>query len=87
MERFMSTSVAIHARRFVFVGLGSLMDQMLISNARLLRLPTAFGIKKINRNMLALQQSIKSITDDEESAEFKQAKKYYALFNVSPQVC
>lgn len=85
VERSLLTSVSGPARRFIFVGLGSLIDQLLITNARLLRLPTAFGIKKINRTMLALQQCIRSITDDQECSEFRQAKEYYSLFFITPQ--
>lgn len=63
------------------------MERMLISNARHLRIVTAFGIKKIIRNMLALQQSIKTITTELQNAEFERAKRYYSLFFMSPQVC
>ena len=61
------------------------MEHVLISGARHLGVPTGFGIKKIMRNILALQQSVKAITDDENS-EFQRAKSYYSLFFVSPQV-
>lgn len=71
---------------FIFVGLGHLMEQILISNARHLRLPSSFGVKKIMRNVLALQQSLKMLTDDQENTEFERAKQYYSLFFISPQV-
>jgi exocyst complex component 4 len=63
------------------------MEQVLISNARHLLLPTSFGIKKITRNMLALQQSIKTLTNDQEDTNFERAKQYYSLFFIAPQVC
>jgi len=66
--------------------LSNLMEQLLISGARHLRLPTAFGIKKIMRNILALQQSVKNLTNDQQNTEFERAKRYYSLFNISPQV-
>lgn len=72
--------------RFVFAGLGHLMEYMLISNAHHLRLPNAFGIRKIIRNMLALQQSIKTLTNDQRHTEFERARQYYELFFLSPQV-
>lgn len=71
---------------YVFTGLGHLMESMLISNARLLRLPNDYGIKKMMRNMLALQQSIKTLTNDQQLTEFERAKQYYSLYNLSPQV-
>ncbi|SJL05584.1 uncharacterized protein ARMOST_08941 [Armillaria ostoyae] len=70
--------------RFIFVGLGYLMEHILIANARYLGVPTSFGIKKIIRNMLALQQSVKAITNDQNS-EFEKAKRYYTFFFISPQ--
>jgi len=63
------------------------MEQMLISNARLLRLPNDYGIKKMMRNMLALQQSIKTLTNDQQNTEFERAKQYYSLYYLMPQVC
>lgn len=62
------------------------MEHMLISNARYLRAPNEFGVKKIVRNMLALQQSIKALLNDEQYTEFDRAKQYYLLFFISPQV-
>ncbi|KAJ7107607.1 exocyst complex component sec8 [Mycena crocata] len=82
---FASTCLPKRERQFVFMGLSNLMEQLLISGARHLRLPTAFGIKKIMRNILALQQSIKTLTNDQQNTEFERAKRYYSLFNVSPQ--
>lgn len=62
------------------------MEHILISNARHLRLPNSFGIKKIMRNMLALRQSIKTLTNDHQNTEFERAKRYYAYFFMTPQV-
>lgn len=84
-DEFLSTSLPETARRFIFVGLGYLMEHILIASARYLGVPTSFGIKKIIRNMLALQQSVKAITNDQNS-EFEKAKRYYTLFFISPQV-
>ncbi|KAF8213248.1 exocyst complex component sec8 [Mycena galopus ATCC 62051] len=82
---FASTCLAKRERQFVFMGLSNLMEQLLISGARHLSLPTAFGIKKIMRNILALQQRIKTLTNDQQNTEFDKAKRYYSLFNISPQ--
>jgi exocyst complex component 4 len=59
---------------------------MLISNTRLLRLPNEYSIKKMMRIMLALQQSIKTLTNDEQNTEFERAKQYYSLYYLTPQV-
>ncbi|KAF7339621.1 Sec8 exocyst complex component specific domain-containing protein [Mycena sanguinolenta] len=82
---FASTCLPKQERQFVFMGLSNLMEQLLISGARHLRLPTAFGIKKIMRNILALQQRTKTLTNDQQNTEFDKAKRYYSLFNMSPQ--
>ncbi|KAJ7783589.1 exocyst complex component sec8 [Mycena maculata] len=82
---FASTCLPKRERQFVFMGLSNLMEELLISGARHLQLPTAFGIQKIMRNILALQQSIKALTNDQQNTEFERAKRYYSLFNVSPQ--
>lgn len=80
-----STSLPPKERHYVFTGLGHLMEQVLISNARLLRLPNDYGIKKMMRNMLALQQSIKTLTNDQQNTEFERAKQYYSLYYLTPQ--
>jgi hypothetical protein len=62
------------------------MEHLLISNARHLRQANVFGVKKIMRNILALQQSIKTITNEQKNTEFERAKRYYNLFFMSPLV-
>ena len=69
------------------MGLGHLMEHMVISNARYLCLPTAFSIHKILRNIAALQQTVKALTNDTQRTEFDRAKRYYSLFFELPQVC
>ncbi|KDR85374.1 hypothetical protein GALMADRAFT_234199 [Galerina marginata CBS 339.88] len=81
----MSTSLPEKERRYLFAGLGHLMEHILIISARHLRVPNAFGMKKIMRNILALQQSIKTLNDDPQDSEFERAKRYYSLFFISPQ--
>ena len=72
--------------RFAFEGIGHLMQHLLISNARFIQAANAFGIKKMLRNMLALQQNIKTIADDSISTQFDRAKRYYTLFLLTPPV-
>jgi exocyst complex component 4 len=71
-------------RQFIFTGIQQLMEQLLIQNAKQLRLVTRHGIKKIMRNMLALQQGVKVITQGRQNTQFERAKQYYALFHLSP---
>ncbi|KAH9486575.1 putative exocyst complex component sec8 [Psilocybe cubensis] len=81
----MITSLPEAQRRYVFAGLGQLMEHILIKGARQLRRPNAFGIKKMKRNILALQQSIKALTDDPEDARFEHVQQYFNLFFITPQ--
>ena len=72
--------------RFVFEGLGTLMEHLLISNSRHIRFVNAVGIQKIMRNMLAMQQNLKTITDASQDADFEKAKAYWNLFSLQPAV-
>ncbi|GAW04404.1 sec8 exocyst complex component specific domain-containing protein [Lentinula edodes] len=78
-----SPSVPLNARRFIFSGLGQLMEHTLINGARFLRRPNVYGIRKILRNILALQQSVKTITVNS-NENFDRAKRYFSLFFLSP---
>ncbi|KAJ3508842.1 hypothetical protein NLJ89_g5535 [Agrocybe chaxingu] len=84
-NEFLSTSLPERERQYIFSGLGHLMEHMLIKSARHLRRPNEFGIKKITRNILALQQGIKTLTQGQQDSEFERAKSYYSLFFISPQ--
>lgn len=70
---------------FVFEGLGQLMETLLITNARFIRAINSNGVKKMFRNILALQQNIKIISEGSQ-VEFDRAKRYYTLFSKSPTV-
>lgn len=72
--------------RFIFEGLGTLMEHILVSNARNIRFANKLGIQKIFRNILALQQNLKTLSDLPEDAEFMRARKYYELFLLTPEV-
>ncbi|KAH7930548.1 exocyst complex component sec8 [Leucogyrophana mollusca] len=84
-DSFASSTLQKEEQQFIFMGLEHLMEHLLISNARHIRLANAYGIKKIIRNILALQQSIKTIGDGQGHAQFERAKNYYSLFFLSPQ--
>ena len=72
---------------FVFQGVGFLIDDLLIHNARHIRLANSSGVKKISRNMLALQQCVKTIVHDARDGELLRTKQYFSLFSLNPQVC
>ena len=88
MSLLVATLTFLNAlERFVFDGIGFLMDDLLIHNARHIPLANALGMKKINRNIRALQQCVKTVVHDTHDGELLRAKQYYLLFSLNPQVC
>ncbi|KAF8519097.1 Sec8 exocyst complex component-specific domain-containing protein [Hysterangium stoloniferum] len=71
-------------RRFVFEGLGTLMEQVLISGSRQLRFVNEHGVKKILRNVVSLQQNLKTLTDGPRNTGLERAKQYYGLYSITP---
>jgi exocyst complex component 4 len=72
--------------RFVFEGLGTLMERVLISNSRQIGFANRFGVQKILRNVLALQQNLKTINDLPQHVDFERARRYWELFFLTPSV-
>jgi exocyst complex component 4 len=62
------------------------MDQLLITNARQIRLANSFGLSKMNRNILALQQNLKNIGDEPLQVDFDRSRKFWELFGKGPRV-
>ncbi|KAJ1301826.1 hypothetical protein OPQ81_009054 [Rhizoctonia solani] len=71
-------------RRFIFDGIGGLVEHLLVSNSRLIRFANEFGIQKMLRNLSALRQNLKTITGLPEDSELSQAQAYYNLFHMGP---
>lgn len=62
------------------------MQYLLVVNAKYVRAINVNGIKKMMRNILALQQNIRTIGKENRQVEFERAKRYYSLFSLSPPV-
>ncbi|KAL8293460.1 hypothetical protein RQP46_000161 [Phenoliferia psychrophenolica] len=71
-------------RKFIFEGLSLLMDQLLISNSRYIRLANKFGLSKMQRNILALQQNLKNIGDTPLEVDFERSRKFWDVFGAGP---
>ncbi|RXW22590.1 hypothetical protein EST38_g3261 [Candolleomyces aberdarensis] len=84
-DELASANLQKSVRHYVFAGLGALMEHMTIYNARHLRFPNEFGMKKVMRNIMALQQSLRTLSIDQNESDFDRAKRYYALFSLSPR--
>ncbi|KAF8445773.1 Sec8 exocyst complex component-specific domain-containing protein [Boletus edulis BED1] len=85
LDDFTSTSLLKNEQSFVFFGLEDLVEELLIKNARTIRVANDFGMKKVDRNIRALQQCIRTIGDGEQFARFEKVRQYYALFSLGPQ--
>ncbi|KZT30767.1 hypothetical protein NEOLEDRAFT_1159877 [Neolentinus lepideus HHB14362 ss-1] len=83
-EEYITSSLPLRRQYFVFEGLGQLMEHLLISNARHIHRANPYGVRKIMRNMVALQQNLRTITGSLPDLEFTRAKRYYSLFFMSP---
>ncbi|KAF9231597.1 Sec8 exocyst complex component-specific domain-containing protein [Melanogaster broomeanus] len=84
-DEFASATLLKDEQSFVFCGLEDLVEHLLIANARYIHLASDFGIKKVMRNIRALQQSIRTIGDGRQSAQFERARRYYSVFSLGPQ--
>ena len=62
------------------------MDQLLISNSRYIRLANKFGLSKMQRNILALQQNLKNIGDTPLEVDFERSRKFWDVFGAGPTV-
>ncbi|SGY79129.1 BQ5605_C008g05051 [Microbotryum silenes-dioicae] len=80
-----ATTLAEPERKFIFEGLSLLMDQLLISNARHIRLANQFGLKKMFRNILALQQNLKNLGDAPLQVNFDRSRKFWDVFGRGPK--
>ena len=73
--------------RFAFEGIDQLLEHLLVSEAKRIRLANASDIRKMVGNILALQQSIKTLPSDTRGAGLDCTKKYHTLFFRTPTVC
>ncbi|SCV70809.1 BQ2448_3571 [Microbotryum intermedium] len=80
-----ATTLAEPERKFIFEGLSLLMDQLLISNARHIRLANQFGLSKMLRNILALQQNLKNLGDAPLQVNFDRSRKFWDVFGRGPK--
>mgnify|MGYP006919982458 FL=1 len=70
----------------MFEGLSPLMDDLLIRNARHIRLANGFGQHKMLRNILALQQNLKTLGDEPLQVNFDRSRRFWELFEQGPKV-
>ena len=71
---------------FVFDGLPDLIVHMMISNAAYIKRLNHNGVRKMVRNILALQQNLLSVLSAAQCAPMERGREYYSLFGLGPEV-
>jgi len=77
-------SLAPEQHRFLFQGLASLMDTLLISGVRRVRAINRHGITKMMRNIMALQQNLKNIVESPLDVDFERSRRFWELLSKEP---
>ncbi|PWN54385.1 hypothetical protein IE53DRAFT_323094 [Violaceomyces palustris] len=70
-------TVTPEQKQFLFDGLASLMDSLLVSCVRKVRAINRQGVTKMIRNILALQQNLKNIVDMPLEVDFERSKRFW----------
>ncbi|XP_031568751.1 exocyst complex component 4-like isoform X1 [Actinia tenebrosa] len=78
LEEIATACLAQHKFRYLFEGLGHLVSSILISNLAFIKKINQNGIKKMCRNIFALQQNLTNITLSREG-DLDKARQYYEL--------
>lgn len=85
IDEYVISTLLQEEQDFVFCGLEDLVEHLLIANARYIRSANDIGIAKVIRNILALQQSIRSVGGGGQGVQLERARLYYSLFYLGPQ--
>ncbi|XP_025095022.1 exocyst complex component 4-like isoform X4 [Pomacea canaliculata] len=83
MEEVLSQSLQPKKFKYIFETLGYLVASIIISSVQFLKKINENGIKKMCRNILAIQQNLTNITMTRE-ADLDRARQFYELLYLSP---
>lgn len=70
----------------MFVGLDVLADTALVSSGRFVRAISDSGIKKIDRNIAAVQQALRNMLSAGSRIVLSSCRRYWKLYAIGPQV-
>ncbi|OCF43069.1 exocyst complex component 4 [Kwoniella heveanensis CBS 569] len=70
---------------FIFRGLGQLVDQIFISSSKNIKMVNPAGVRKIKRNILALQQTLRGIKVASFEGGLERAVEYWNLYEKGPK--
>lgn len=82
IEEAMNQSLQPRKFQYIFDGLGHLISTVLISSTQFLTRINENGIKKMCRNIFAIQQNLSNITSSRET-DLDHARDYYELLHLS----
>ncbi|KAI8480492.1 Exocyst complex component 4 [Branchiostoma belcheri] len=78
IEESLTTSLNTHKFRYIFEGLGHQMSSILVNSTQYFNRISHSGIKKMCRNIFALQQNLTNITMSRE-VDLDHARQYYEM--------
>ncbi|WRT65409.1 uncharacterized protein IL334_002352 [Kwoniella shivajii] len=70
---------------FVFRGLGQLVDQVFITSSKFIKMVNPAGVRKIKRDILALQQTLRGIAPAAKEGQLNKAIEYWELYHKGPK--
>ncbi|XP_041368480.1 exocyst complex component 4-like isoform X2 [Gigantopelta aegis] len=84
MEEVLTQSLQPKKFRYIFESLGYLVSSIIITSIQFLKKINENGIKKMCRNILAIQQNLTNITLTRE-ADLDRARQFYELLYLTPE--
>lgn len=85
LDEAASRTLTEEERRFLFDGVGLLMDKILMSATRTIKYATNQGAKKMLRNISALQQNLKTIVTWPVGTDFSLSRRFWELRLIDPK--
>ena len=85
LEDALDTSLQPQKIQYVFEGVSHLVAAILISSAATIRRINSNGVKKMCRNIFAVQHTLTASITGRRELALDQAKSFYELFNLTPK--
>merc|ERR1712059_108281 len=85
VEDALDTSLQPRKIQYVFEGVSSLVSAILISSAATIKRINCNGVKKMCRNIFAVQHTLTASITGRRELALDQAKTFYELFNMTPK--
>ncbi|KAL1410158.1 exocyst subunit [Vanrija albida] len=83
-DEIVSRALSPADKEFIFRGLAALIDHVYVHAARDIKVVNSAGVRKIRRNILSLQQTLRGIIASEPEGMLLRATEYWDLFEKGP---